>query len=104
MWDTDIVFLQTKTEVNTLGSIKETWTNDTSVLCDVQPINKEKAYKEWGLTDSNVFKKIFCIAGTGFLEGEQISIGGEQFLVRVAPNFDKIGSSNHIEVIASKVI
>jgi len=104
MWNTDTVYLQTKTVVDTLGSIKETWSNDSSVLCDVQPINKEKVYKEWGITDSNVFKKIFAPAGSGFVEAEQISIDGEQFLVRLIANQNKIGASNHMMVIASKVI
>jgi len=104
MWNTDTVFIQSKTEVDTLGSIKETWSNATAILCDVQPINKEKAYKEWGLTDSNVFLKIFAPAGSAFVEGNQISFNGEQFLIRLIADYDKINASNHMKIIASKVI
>ena len=59
MWSTDIVYLQTKTDVNTIGSIKSTWVDVAEIPCDVQPMSKEKANKNYGFTDANIWKTVF---------------------------------------------
>lgn len=105
MWNTETVNLQTVTEVNTLGSIKQTWTNSTAILCDVQDISKEYAYKKYGLTDANEMRQIFAPTGSLFVVGNQVSYNSLQWLVRlVNDSHNKIGASNHCFAIVSKVI
>jgi len=105
MWQDDIVYLQTSTEVDTYGSIAITWTKGTAVTCDVQDINKEYVYKNYGLTESTEYKQIFDHTQASWVLGEQVSYLDKQWLVRLAnKNMGKIGNSNHIYVIISKVI
>ena len=66
MWNTDKVYLQTSTEVNTYGSIAQTWTSVEEVLCDVQDISSEYAYKKYGLTESNEMRQVFAPTNTAF--------------------------------------
>lgn len=104
MWNTDTVTIQTKTESNTNGSIKVTWSSGASILCDVQPMSKEKAHKEHGLTDANEYKLVFAPAGSAFTEGFQVLYDSKQYMVRKISNYPKIGASNHMEVVLSRVI
>lgn len=106
MWQTDTITIQTKTEVNVLGSIKVTWTDSENVLVDVQEINKEFVFKEYGITDSGEFKQVFDHTNNvNWLKGNQVKFDSEQWWVKlVNSNMDKIGLSNHIFVILMKVI
>lgn len=106
MWQTDTVTLQTKTEVNTNGAIKATWSDLTTVLCDVQDINKEKVHKSFGLTDANEFKQVFDrTLSSGWVEGNQVSYDSKKWLIRLVDNSEtKIGLSNHKYIILSRVI
>lgn len=105
MWQTDTVYLQTKTEVNTYGSIAITWTKGTAVTCDVQDINKEYAYKTYGLTDATEYKQVFDHTHASWVKGDQVEYDGEQWMVRlVNSQMAKMGGSNHTYVILSKVV
>ena len=106
MWQNDTVTFQTKTSVNTRGSIKDTWTSSSTVACDVQDISKEKVLKDYGFTDSNKYYQVFDRTLSAlWVEGEQVAFGGDQYLVRMVNNTNgKIGASNHVFVIISKVI
>lgn len=106
MWQTDSVTLQTKTESNVNGSIKSTWADATVIPCDVQDINKEFAFKNYGLTDSTEYKQVFDhTLSTEWVKGNQVKYDGEQWWVRVVQGTRiKIGASNHVYVILSKVI
>lgn len=105
MWQTDMVTLQNKTETNVLGSIKQTWAPSDTVTCDVQDINKELVYKEYGLSDDVEYKQVFDHTQANWTLGYQVLYNGEQWLVRkVDRNMGKMGASNHVFVILSKVI
>ena len=105
MWQTDTVYLQTPTDVNTKGSIKRTWTVSDTILCDVQDINKEYVYKEYGFTDATEYKQVFDHNQSAWVKGHQVKFEDEQWIVRlVNKNMTKIGKSNHVYVILSKVI
>ena len=106
MWQNDTVTFQTKTEVNTAGSIKQTWVPGSSVLCDVQDINKEKVHKAYGLTDANQFKQVFDhTMDSKWTEGEQVLHNSFQWLIRLIDGTEgKMGLSNHTYIIMSKVV
>lgn len=104
MWRTDTVYLQTKTEVNTYGSIKITWVQGTAILCDVQPMSKEKALKDYGLTDSNNWLAVYAPTGSAFVEGMQVKFDSKQWLVRLVQNWGKLDKSNHTFAILSAVV
>ena len=105
MWQTDTVTLQTGTEVNTMGSVSITWASRGTVLCDVQDISTEYVHKEYGFTDANQFRQIFDQSNGDWVNNEQVSYDGEQWLVRmIKTNLYKIGASNHTYIIISKVV
>jgi len=105
MWNTDTVYLQTVVETNVYGSISQVWTNGTEVLCDVQDISKDYAFKNYGLTDANEMRQIFAPTGSLFVVGNQVSWNSSQWLTRlVNDSHDKLGASNHCYIIVSKVI
>ena len=104
MWNTDTVYLQTKTETDTYGSIKVTWAEGLPVLCDLQPMGKEKAHKEYGLTDANRYYGVYAPGGAGFIEGHQVKYNNKQYLVRLVQSWAKQGRSNHTFAILSEVV
>ena len=107
MWFTDTITLQTKAEVNTYGSIKQTWADSTTVLCDVQPMTGVGAMKSrelWGLTDANILYNVYAPAGSGFTEGFQVKYNSGQYLVMAVSNYNKIGGSNNMKAVISKVV
>lgn len=105
MWQTDIVYLQTATDVNYNGSIKQTWTKSVAVTCDVQDISKEYVFKEYGFTDATEYRQIFDHSLASWVKGEQVSFEDEQWLVKVVKgNLDKMGKTNHKYVVIGKVV
>ena len=106
MWQTDTVTLQTKTEVNTQGAISETWSDSENVTCDVQDINKELAYKNWGFADETEYKQVFDhTLNANWTKGYQCKFNGEQWYIRlVNRQMAKMCASNHVMVILSKVV
>ena len=105
MWQTDTVTLQTFAETNYNGSIKRTWSDSTAVTCDVQDINKEYVYKNYGLTDSTEYKQVFDYTNASWTKGYQVKYKGEQWMVKlVNGNMQKMGQSNHTFVILGKVV
>ena len=105
MWQTDTVYLQTSTEVNTYGAITQTWTKAGSVSCDVQEIDRDYVYKAYGLTDENEFVQVFDHTNASWTLGSQVEYNSDQWIVRkVIKNLTKIGSSNHTYVILSRVV
>ena len=105
MFQTDTVYLQTLTEVNTYGSISQAWTNSTAVTCDVQDVNREYVYKNFGLTDATEYKQVFDHTNASWVKGNQVSYLSEQYIVRlVNKNMEKMGKSNHTFVILSRVV
>jgi hypothetical protein len=105
MWQTDTVYLQTKVDTNVYGSISTVWTQSTAVLCDVQDISKEYAYKNYGLTNANNFKQIFDYNMATWVVGNQVKYNEKQWIVRLVNNsLGKIGATNHTFVIMSEVV
>ena len=105
MWQTDTVTLQTPTEVNTYGSIATTWADGTAVTCDVQDINREYVFKNYGFEEYTEYKQVFDHTNAAWIKGRQCKYDSEQWLIRlVNANMDKMGASNHTYVILSKVI
>lgn len=104
-WQTDTVYLQTYTDVNTYGSIKRTWTKGEAVLCDVQDISKEYVVKEYGYTDATEYKSVFDLTMASWIKGLQVEFEGSQWLIRnVKGGLDKMSTSNHVNIILSKVV
>ena len=105
LWQTDTVTLQSVVNVNTHGSIKQTWTDTDAISCDVQDISTEYAYKKYGLTEANEMRQIFDHTHGSWIVGNQVSYLGEQWLIKlVNASNDKMGASNHTFIIISKVI
>jgi len=106
MWQTDTVTIQTGSEVNYLGSIKVIWADSSIVTCDVQEIHKEKVFKEYGFTDVGDYKQVFDYnLATNWVEGNQVKYNNQQYWVKlVNGNMGKMGLSNHVYVILSRVI
>jgi hypothetical protein len=105
MFQTDTIHLQTKSSVNTNGSIKNTWTQSTAISCDVQDINKEYVYKTYGLTDEGEYKQVFDYNGSAWVKGDQVKYNNQQWLIAlVNSNMSKINLSNHTFIIIRKVI
>ena len=104
MWLSDAVYIQSKEETNVYGAISIVWTAGASTLCDVQPMSKEKALKEYGLTDSNRWLEVFAPSGTAFVEGYQVKYNNKQWLVRLVQHWSKIGGTNHTFAVLSIAI
>lgn len=105
MWQTDSVILQTPTKVNNFGVETITWTTGATVSCDVQEVNKELAYKQWGFTESTLYAQIYDHTQASWVTGNQVKYEGDQWLVRkVDANMGKMGASNHTFVVISKVV
>ena len=105
MFQTDTIYLQTKTSVNTNGSIKNTWTQSTAVTCDAQDVNQQYVFKTYGLTDIGEYKQVFDHTNQAWVVGNQVKYNNEQWLVvLVNKNMGKLNYSNHTFIIMRKVI
>lgn len=105
MWYTDDLTIQSiKKETNNYGSLDIEWQTVKVIKVDAQPMSKEKAEKDWGLTDSNQFLQVFAPTNSGLVEGNQVEYDGQQWLVRVVNKWGKIDRSNHDFGILSRVI
>jgi hypothetical protein len=105
MWQTDTVTLQTSTTVNYNGAITLTWSDSTAVTCDVQDINREYVYKNYGLTDATEYKQVFDHTNASWVKGNQCKYDSEQWMIKlVNSNMEKMTGSNHTFVILAKVI
>ena len=105
MFQTDTIYLQTNSSVNTNGSIKITWTQGTPVYCDVQDVNHEYVYRTYGLTDVGEYKQVFDHTMQAWVVGDQVKYNNEQWLVSlVNKNMGKLNLSNHTFIILKKVI
>jgi len=105
MFQSDIIYLQTKIETNVYGSISIEWTKATPIICDVQDISKEVVFKKYGLTEAGLYRQIYDHAESSWVLGEQVSYLDEQWLiVLIHGNQNKIGLSNHKYVVIRKII
>jgi len=106
MFQDDVVTFQTGVETNVNGSISTVWTDTTTVDCDVQDINNELVYRNYGLTNSGQYKQVFDTTESPlWIIGNQVKFSSVQWLVSlVNGNMGKIGASNHTFVILRKVI
>ena len=105
MFQTDKVYLQESVDTNTYGSISQIWNVTDTVMCDVQDINKELIYKNYGFTDASEYKQVFDLTNSAWICGDQVKYNYEQWLISlVNSNMDKMGASNHTYVILSKVV
>lgn len=106
MFQTDTVTLQTKSEVNTLGSIAVTWSDSTTVKVDVQDINKELVFKTYGFSEFGEYKQVFDHnLTTNWVKGNQVKFNNEQWWVKlVNKQMGKLTASNHIFIILQKVV
>lgn len=106
MFQNDVVTLQTKTVVNTTGSVKNTWVDNKTVVCDVQDINKEIVNKAYGFSSASEYKQVFDLNITNvWKKSFQVKYKGEQYTILLAnENMGKLKRSNHIFIILGKVI
>jgi len=127
MWQDDTVYTTVKQETNTLGSIDVTWIptawvaidtpwqdldisweelSASTIMCDVQDVSKELAFREWGMTLEGQYKQVFDHANSaGWQKGNQVYFNGEFYWVMlVNRNMDKMGASNHTFIVLLKVI
>lgn len=104
MWQTDTVLLLVKTVTSGYAGDIITWvtTGATSVICDVQDINKETVFKEYGIS-GNEFKQVYDYTHGTWTIGNQVKFEGSNYWVKLVNKYDKIGSSNHTFVILEKV-
>jgi len=106
MWQTDTVLIQTKTVTPNYGGGIVSWgAPTTSITCDVQDINKEIVFKNYGFTENVEYKQVFDhTLSSLWVKGNQVSCDSEQWIIRlVNGQMAKIGASNHVFVILSKV-
>jgi hypothetical protein len=106
MWQSDTV--KKLVRVNTTGYAGTivTWTETggTDAVVDVQDINKEVVFKEYGIL-GNEFKQVFDHRQTAWTKGEQIKYGLDRYWIKlVNANMGKMGLSNHTFVILEKVV
>ena len=107
MWQTDTVTFQTVVNTNNYGGITQVWSDTANtILCDVQDINKELVWKNWGFTNETQFKQVYDHTLSAlWVEGEQVKFDNDQWWVKmVNRQMAKIGTSNHVFVILSKVV
>lgn len=106
MFDTDVVYFQTKTEVNNFGTVKQTWAlSGASVTCDVQDISRERVLKDYGFADSTEYLQVYDRSlSANWVELDQVVFDSKQYLVRVVKNWSKLGSSNHKYIVLSAVV
>lgn len=107
MWQTDPVTLQTKgTVAKVRGATKVTWVDSTVINCDVQHIDRDFVFKKYGLNDAAEYRQIYDLTlNSGWVKGNQVKIDGESWWVRVVSgNRAKMGASNHVFIIVSRVI
>lgn len=104
MFQDDTIYSQTYTTTNFNGSVDREYTRDEAITCDVQDINKEYAYKTYGLTDVNELKQVFDHTNATWVVGDQVEYLTEQWIVKLCnANMEKLGYSNHTYVIIAKV-
>jgi hypothetical protein len=103
MWQTDTITLQTKSSLSSEGVITNTWSTSSTVLCDVQDIGKELAFRKYGI-DINEGKEVYDTTNATWTKGFQVSFESEQYWVMAVSVFDKMGVSNHTKVLLDKVI
>lgn len=105
MWYTDDLTIQSiKKETNSYGSIDIEWQTVKVIKVDAQPMSKEKAEKDWGLTDANQYLQVYAPTGSELQEGLEVKYNNISWLVRVVNVWDKIGESDHVHAILSRVI
>ena len=106
MWQDDTVTIQTKSVTPNYGGGLVSWgAPTTAITCDVQDINKEIVFKNYGFTENVEYKQVFDLTKSAlWIKGNQVLYDGDSWIVRlVNRQMDKIGSSNHVFVILSKV-
>jgi hypothetical protein len=101
---TDSVVFLTKTEVNTYGSIAQTWTNGATVKCDVQPISREQARKNYGLEANSDLKQVFDHTNAAWVLGDQVKFDSVNWWVKLVNKFNKISGSDHTFIILERVV
>ena len=127
MWQTDTVYTTVKKETNNLGALEVTWIptawiaidtpwedlevtweelSSSIIVCDVQDISQELAFKEYGMVDKGRYKQVFDhSSSSGWVQGNQVYFEGEFYWVMmVNSNMNKMGASNHTFVLLLKVI
>lgn len=105
MWQDDTVTFQTASTVNSNGALTVTWADTSNtVLCDVQGISSEIAFKKYGLLVKEP-KQVFDLTNSAlWIKGNQVKYDSDQYWVKDVQKWDKIGDSNHTFVILDKVM
>jgi len=99
IYQDDTITLQTSTATyDSIGVQTLTWATSASVKGDAQPYNKEKAFREYGLTAENEMKRIFTPANTAWVEGAQCVISSVSYRILKVLAWD-----NHYEVLVERV-
>lgn len=106
MWQTDTVTFQIGAETNDKGYKTISWSDNGTVVCDVQDITKEIVLKKYGYSEQTDYKQVFDHTNSDkWVVGNQVKFDDIQYLVRkVDNNMAKMGASNHIYVILSRVV
>lgn len=106
MWQTDTVTIQISTPTKVRGATKTVWADDEDVLCDVQDMNKEFAFKNYGVTSEGEIKRVFDqTLNTKWKKHNQVKFEGKQYWIKyVNGNKAKMGASNHVFILLAEVI
>ena len=108
MWENSKIKLQSRTQTDTNGSIKNTFTAYKEINCDAQRIKDLKSLADYGYSDSNVGFNVFttdsAISDGDIIGGYQCEYLGRQFwIVFRAKKYD-INNSNHRYFIIKEVV
>jgi len=108
MWENNKIKLQSRTQINTKGSIKNTFTEYKEISCDAQRIKNLKSLEDYGYSDSNVGFNVFTADDTindgDIIEGYQCEYLGRQFWIIFRAKKYEIKNSNHRYFIIKEVV
>lgn len=88
----------TSTSRTSIGGVTNVWGTAAIVTGDAQPYNKEKLYREYGLTASNEMKRVFAPVNAEWQEGRRCLLGGVAYRILRVDAWD-----NHCEVLLERV-
>ncbi len=99
IYQDDTITLQTGVPgYDSIGVEIIAWSPSATVIGDAQPYNKEKAYKEYGLTAENEMKRVFTPANVAWVEGAQCLLNAVSYRILKVLAWD-----NHYEVLIERV-
>jgi len=98
IYQDDTLTIQSSTSTrNSIGGLVPTWTTVATATGDAQPYNKEKAYREFGLTANNEMKRVFTPVNTAWIEGRRCVLSSVNYRILKVLAWD-----NHYEVLLER--